>query len=404
DYYSILGVSSDATLDDIRHAFYDICRRYHPDKVLINNNMQREEEEETLHLTKKKKMVNNKENNNIDNTTTSSTSDIDDNGGNGGSMSSSSSKCRRSGSSNYSLEHWTAIQTAWKCLSNDTKRIIYDIRREGRIINKDDSDKLLLLMREQANRDINNMQHEYNIILDKEIKRKGVIIKQALFGNLNRKKDNNNELEGPYINVTIPLQCAVDSHKVILAGGLAKADLPGFYNPIPLYKQQQEDNNKGEGGGGGGGMVTNACLYVLYEFKGKLHEVTVNEMEPLWLPLKAHAILNKDNINGPQQQQEKEEQKEDGDGDSSILVDDESGINNNNGWLSMVMGAAGVRGNNDDGKLAFDEIGKYKIPPEAGFPPKGKFMLKVYEVTEGGEGEGNKDDKGVGVGGFKGVQ
>mmetsp|Transcript_2409 Transcript_2409/g.2015 ORF Transcript_2409/g.2015 Transcript_2409/m.2015 type:complete len:127 (+) Transcript_2409:219-599(+) len=61
-------------------------------------------------------------------------------------------------------------------------------------------------MREQANRDINNMQHEYNIILDKEIKRKGVIIKQALFGNLNRKKDNNNELEGPYINVTIPLR------------------------------------------------------------------------------------------------------------------------------------------------------------------------------------------------------
>lgn len=26
DYYSLLGVSHDASVDDIRHAFYDICR------------------------------------------------------------------------------------------------------------------------------------------------------------------------------------------------------------------------------------------------------------------------------------------------------------------------------------------------------------------------------------------
>ncbi|KAF4692975.1 hypothetical protein FOZ60_012204 [Perkinsus olseni] len=37
---------------------------------------------------------------------------------------------------------------------------------------------------------------------------------------------------------------------------------------------------------------------------------------------------------------------------------------------------------NDDGHLAFDQLGRFSIPPEAGFPPKGKFILKVYQVTE----------------------
>ncbi|EER19236.1 protein kinase, putative [Perkinsus marinus ATCC 50983] len=36
----------------------------------------------------------------------------------------------------------------------------------------------------------------------------------ALFGNLNG--DHNGDIEGPYIDVTIPLQCTVDTHKVVV--------------------------------------------------------------------------------------------------------------------------------------------------------------------------------------------
>ncbi|KAF4650126.1 hypothetical protein FOZ61_000654, partial [Perkinsus olseni] len=55
---------------------------------------------------------------------------------------------------------------------------------------------------------------------------------------------------------------------------------------------------------------------------------------------------------------------------------------------------------NDDGHLAFDQLGRFSIPPEAGFPPKGKFILKVYQVTEQEQqGEGQTTGGGGGGGG-----
>ncbi|KAF4706204.1 hypothetical protein FOZ62_020384, partial [Perkinsus olseni] len=62
-----------------------------------------------------------------------------------------------------------------------------------------------------------------------------------------------------------------------------------------------------------------------YEFKGKLHEVTVNDTDPLWLPLKSHAIPKNGKLAGPRPQQPEEEVKEDDDGgvrgeDNNITV------------------------------------------------------------------------------------
>ncbi|KAF4650127.1 hypothetical protein FOZ61_000655 [Perkinsus olseni] len=339
DYYSLLGVSSDASIDDIRHAFYDICRRYHPDKVTPKNT-----KENTNHSS-------NNNNNTDEMIKTMPGGDDDDDAtlGKGTNTTSTTTTTtttqeqqqhsqhsqQQHSALSSALEHWTAIQAAWKCLSNDTKRIIYDIRREGRMVTEDDSNRLLLLLKAQAKRDIDNMQHEYHRILKREKKRNGVIIIKAIFGNLTPKDGNQHHhhhqqqqqdddyddvgVEGPYIDVTLPLQCTVDTHKVILAAGLAKSDIPGFYNPIPLHLQQQYGRDAD------GTSMEAASLYVVYEFKGKLHEVTVNDTDPLWLPLKSHAIPQNGKLRGPRPRQPEEEVKEDDDGgvrgeDNNITV------------------------------------------------------------------------------------
>ena len=215
DYYSLLGVSSSASLDEVKSAFHDLCRQLHPDK--------QRDESSNLELEKEK---------------------------------------------------WQAVQTAWRCLSNETRRVVYDIRREGRTVTQDDCTRLLQLQMGQAARDIENMRFQFAKAVEFETRNKGIIILKALFGDL---------LDGQTIDVTVPLQCAVDAHKLILPAGIAKADLPGFYNPIPLL----ESNTK-------------ACaLYVLYDFKGKRHEITIGENDALWLPLKNHLLPPEAAPNGP---------------------------------------------------------------------------------------------------------
>ncbi|CDI75282.1 DnaJ domain-containing protein, putative [Eimeria praecox] len=99
-------------------------------------------------------------------------------------------------------------------------------------------------------------QIEYAEKLKREKARNGVIEEQ--------------HLEGPYIDVAIPLQCQIDNSRFVFAGGASSSfeQLPGFYNPAPLLS---------------GGDVS---LYVLYTFRGQIHEVTVSDCSRLALPLR----------------------------------------------------------------------------------------------------------------------
>ena len=227
NYYHLLGVEPEATQEEIRQAFYDICRRFHPDK-------------------------------------------------------------KKGDFGADQLEHWSAMQTAWKCLSNETRRIIYDIRREGREVSAEDCQRLLKLQKEQATRDIENMKLEHQRISEREKRKNGITIVKAFYGDLRLKQGGHFEtmedsLVGPFIDVSVPLQCAVDSHKLILPGGVAKADLPGFYNPIPLTEEADRP----------------CALYVQYDFKGFRHEVSVSDNDALWLPLKGHAVAPGTKPKGP---------------------------------------------------------------------------------------------------------
>ena len=68
NYYQLLGVDDKASFEDIRQAYHDVCRRFHPDKQAAGGKLTHEQ-----------------------------------------------------------LEYWSALQTAWKCLSNEARRIVYDI-------------------------------------------------------------------------------------------------------------------------------------------------------------------------------------------------------------------------------------------------------------------------------------
>ncbi len=73
---------------------------------------------------------------------------------------------------------------------------------------------------------------------------------------------------GSSVDVALALQYLVDGSRLQLHNS-RKAGLPGFYDAAP---------------------VEDKVLYVLYRFKGKLHEVFVDDDAPLLLPLKSHCL------------------------------------------------------------------------------------------------------------------
>lgn len=99
----------------------------------------------------------------------------------------------------------------------------------------------------------------------------GLIIVQATYGQLFTEASMD-EADPLVTDVTIPLQCMVRESNLTLEA-TPKASLSGFYDPCPGEKKM---------------------LRVRYQFMGALHEVTVDDLEGLNIPMKKHKISNAD--------------------------------------------------------------------------------------------------------------
>eukprot|EP00047_Mylnosiga_fluctuans_P005928 m.243678 g.243678 ORF g.243678 m.243678 type:complete len:558 (-) comp14285_c0_seq1:99-1772(-) len=96
----------------------------------------------------------------------------------------------------------------------------------------------------------------------------GLIIEEALYGELVTAADRTASDDAAVINVTVPLQCMVRESQLI-TNAYSKADLVGFYDPIPDEPKQ---------------------LRVRYRFQGRLHQVTVDDKAELRIPRKADLV------------------------------------------------------------------------------------------------------------------
>mmetsp|Transcript_56369 Transcript_56369/g.131355 ORF Transcript_56369/g.131355 Transcript_56369/m.131355 type:complete len:364 (+) Transcript_56369:74-1165(+) len=236
-YYEVLGVTLEAPEEEIRKRYHGIVRTLHPDRWRAGNG------------------------------------------------------------AGETLDRFYQVQSAWRCLSDPTRRLLYDLRNFGRsslareagldgAAHSTAEDKLASLQKDQALRDANNMQVVLEKVLRREHAVRGVIIKRAFYGDLRLREDcmaeglsgartiELQDLVGPVVDVALPLQCLVEQHTIVVPGGASasKADLPGFYNPAPLDPHVE------------------LSLYVLYEFRSCLHEVIVGDRESLSLPYRKHAV------------------------------------------------------------------------------------------------------------------
>mmetsp|Transcript_47616 Transcript_47616/g.101929 ORF Transcript_47616/g.101929 Transcript_47616/m.101929 type:complete len:420 (-) Transcript_47616:244-1503(-) len=243
DVYEVMGVPFSATEEEIRRQYHKIVRTLHPDR---------------------RKSV-----------------------GSGGS----------------SLDRFHQVQNSWRILSDPCRRMLYDLRNYGKSSvefaglggSAEAEQKLIQLQKEQAARDVENMSYTLKDIMKREAAAKGIIVKQALYGDLRLKEDRLeacslpshpielDDLRGPVIQVAEALQSCCEQHSIVLPGGIrtSKADLPGFYHPAPLNQ------------------MLDLHLYVLYEFRGTLHEVIVGDKDPLQIPMRKHAILPGGDPRGP---------------------------------------------------------------------------------------------------------
>jgi len=265
NYYTILGLPQDSTIEEIRREYYAQCRKYHPDKVeksvgkrvlLFEGNHKGIIRETYGELCKVEldaepgvlKMVRTNE---------LAVELYEDSG------------------------RWHLLQRAWHTLSDPCKRLTYHWRSQ--LIPRTENVLRELLAEIKASHVIDeaNMETSYKEISERE-RKNGLSIIQAWYGDLHVCTDvrpvplnDATSFRGPVLDVTKGVQCLVDNHKIILPAGTAarKSKLHGF-QWLPINKRAGGERQ----------------LYIFYTFRGRLHECTVGDTEALWMPQKKHNI------------------------------------------------------------------------------------------------------------------
>ena len=132
--------------------------------------------------------------------------------------------------------------------------------------------KELLEKKRDAEAAVELMRETVERIVSAERARHGLIIIEAWYGKLYDTAEGYHTFSPKVIDVTVPLQCLVVDSKLILHD-TSKVSIPGFYDPCIGEKKY---------------------LRVRYEFRGQLHEVTVENAETLIIPRHSHRIIKTD--------------------------------------------------------------------------------------------------------------
>ncbi|OXC69014.1 hypothetical protein AYX13_02303 [Cryptococcus neoformans] len=135
--------------------------------------------------------------------------------------------------------------------------------------------------RQEARDAVDVMERSVEAKLAQERDRNGLIILSAHYGLassftdrgiiVSEKMDQEGGGEGEkeVIDVTIPVQALVQDGRLYIPGGKGKHNIIGFYDPC---------------------IGENKKLRVRYLFRGKMHEVTVDDTSPLRAPVRTHVL------------------------------------------------------------------------------------------------------------------
>ncbi|XP_064459730.1 dnaJ homolog subfamily C member 11-like [Ornithodoros turicata] len=122
--------------------------------------------------------------------------------------------------------------------------------------------------RKEAQAAVALMQETYIRIKETEAAKGGLVIVEALYGNLNPVTDGPAASVNEVVDATVPVQCLVKDSQLSIADS-SKSNLPGFYDPC---------------------IGEEKALLVRYLYRNLLHEVTVADNDPLQLPKEAHLV------------------------------------------------------------------------------------------------------------------
>ena len=166
------------------------------------------------------------------------------------------------------LERFYQVQDPWKTLSNPSRRFLYDMRTFGHSYEfpEEEENYLLELEKAQAEKDLHSMRDYLHKVIRRERKAKGIIILDAWYGDMgvlggfsilggcsqgfqgSHSAPTPSSQDGLYTCVRVATQCQVDyrQHRLVMSGGVgtSRADIPGFYNPIPLSLRKNKGMKK----------------------------------------------------------------------------------------------------------------------------------------------------------------
>jgi curved DNA-binding protein CbpA len=170
-------------------------------------------------------------------------------------------------------EKFTELSEAYDILSNPLQRALYDLDMGITPESNETMNKIHCLRRAAAMKELRNLIEKSKAIAAHEASRKGLIIVDAKYGDINaltkrNKSNSNNEID--ILDVTLQLQSFVSDSAIIMKEGQSKSWIEGFYD-VCEGKQENE-------------------LYVVYKLGNKLHSSTVGEFEELVIPQPCHVM------------------------------------------------------------------------------------------------------------------